>query len=507
MLKLLKVMATMAGASLLSQVLGIFTNKILAIVMGPAGVGMYGLYRQLVDIAAGAASIGSSGGFVQALSSTEGEARLGRLTAALWLNALAIVLTAVAMIVLAPDIARVYFVQTDPAIASAVVWLGVPIALIQFALIAYNLISVSRSFKLLGVVMVVPAASSLIFSYPLAQLAAQDNQWGYIGLLVAPPALQLLLALPIIRQLGWLREVRASLRVKPRRADILYYTRFHGTFLLATFLGSVTFLVLPPLLIQNHGVAANGYFRTAWILAMQSLAIMLSAFGAYIMPVLSGVSVEEERRKVMDDAALLAVLFSLPLLGGLIVFQPLVIRILFNEQFLPSIEMLHWVLLGNYFRVVHWMVVMCATARGHMTLFTVTEILFYCGFLSIGWLSVGFPPGAGPIPWLSGIRGLGIAYLLCFIITSTLGIVYSWRRYRYLPPVRTALVWAVGLVVVVLCDVMTWNESAINWPRSIALSLLCCATSSLLLDARRRTQLKQYIASILTRRFSRGSSN
>ena len=62
MLKLLKVMATMASASLLSQVLGIFTNKIFAVVMGPAGVGMYGLYRQLIDIAAGIASIGSGGG-------------------------------------------------------------------------------------------------------------------------------------------------------------------------------------------------------------------------------------------------------------------------------------------------------------------------------------------------------------------------------------------------------------------------------------------------------------
>jgi O-antigen/teichoic acid export membrane protein len=505
MLKLLKVMATMASASLLSQVLGIFTNKILAVVMGPAGVGMYGLYRQLVDIAANLASIGSGGGFVQAMSSTEGDAQLRRLAAAMWLNFLAILSASLVMIVFAPSIARIYFVQTDPTIRWAVVWLGAPVALIQFALTASNLLSVSQSFRLLGIVMVAPALASLLFAYPLAILAAQDNQWGYIGLLMVPPALQILVALPILHRLGWLRQIGASFRVKPRRADILHYVRFHGTSLVAALASSMTFLILPPLLIHNHGAEANGYFRAAWMLGIQSLALMLSSFGAYIMPVLGRAKVEAERRKVMDDALLLAVLFSLPMIGTLIVFQPLVIRILYNQEFLPSIEMLHWILLGSYFRIIQWILVTGATARAHMTIFTVTEVVFYCGFFLIGWLSVGFPPGGGPIPWLSGIRGLGFAYFVSHIVTSMLAVGYSWQRYGYLPPPRTISVWLVGLAVIALCAFMTWNEWSVNWPLSLALSLLCCAASALLLDAGHRAQLKKSIVSILASR-SRGGA-
>jgi O-antigen/teichoic acid export membrane protein len=505
MLKLLKVMATMASASLLGQILGIFTNKILAVVMGPAGVGMYGLYRQLIDIAANLASIGSGGGFVQAMSSTEGDAQLRRLAAAIWLNFLAILLTSLVMIFFAPSIARIYFVQTDPTIRWAVVWLGVPVALIQFALVASNLLGVSQAFRLLGIVMVAPALASLVFSYPLAILAAQDNQWGYIGLLMVPPALQILVALPILHRLGWLRQIGASFHVKPRRADILHYVRFHGTTLVAALASSVTFLILPPLLIHNHGAEANGYFRAAWMLGMQSLALMLNSFGAYIMPVLGRAKVESERHKVMDDALLLAVLFSLPLIGGLIIFQPLVIRILYNQEFLPSIEMLHWVLLGSYFRIVQWILVIGATARAHMTIFTVTEVVFYFGFFFIGWLSVGFPVGGEPIPWLSGIRGLGFAYFVSIVVTSMLAVAYSRQRYRYFPPLRTVLVWFLGLAVIALCAFMTWNEWSINWPLSLALSLLCCATSALLLDARRRSQLKKSVVSILITRSRNGA--
>jgi PST family polysaccharide transporter len=504
-LKLLKVMATMAGASLLGQVLGIFTNKIIAVVMGPAGVGMYGLYRQLIDIAAAVAAIGSSGGLVQALSSTEGKARLRRLAAAMWLNALAIVATALVMIFLAPTLARDYFVRPDPAIEWAISWLGLPIALLQFGLIAYNFLSVSRSFRLLGIVMVAPALASLAFSYPLAKLAAQDNQWGYLGLLIVPPTLQILLALPLIRQLGWLREIGASFRTKPRRDDFLHYFRIHGTTLLATLASFIAFLVLPPLLIVNYGADANGYFRAAWTLGMQNLAIMLASFGAYVVPVLSGARTDEERHKTLNDAALVAVLLSLPLVGGLIVFQPLVIRILYNSQFLPSIEMLHWLLLGNYFRVVQWLFIMVSTTRAHMAIFTVVEAGFYCGFLFIGWLSVGFPPGAGPVPWLSGIRGLGFAYFASYVVTSMASVVFTWGRYGYFPERRTALVWLAGLAVIVLCEVMTWGAVSMNWPEALGLSLLCCATPLLSLDTQRRTQLKAVIAGFRVRWVGRGT--
>jgi len=507
MIKLLKALATMASASLLSQVLGILTNKILATVMGPAGVGTYGLYRQLVDIVSAFASIGSSGAFVQALSSTEGEARLRRLAAAMWLNAFAIVATALVMIFLAPTIARLYFVRTDPAIEWAVLWLGLPIALIQFAMIASNLLSVSRSFKLLGVVMVAPAVASLAFSYPLAEAAAQDNQWGYIGLLIAPPALQILLALPILRQLGWLREIGTSFRIKPRLDDFFHYVRLHAMTLPIGLASSVVFLILPPLLIHNYGADANGYFRAAWMLATQNLAILLSSLGTYFMPVLSGAKTEEERRKILNDAALLAVLFSLPLTGGLIVFQPLVIRILYSEQFLPAIEMLNWLVLGNYLSVVLWLFTMVSTTRAHMNIYTVTSVGASCGFLLIGWLSVGFPPGAGPIPWLYGIGGLGFADFVSHAIAMMVMVALTWRRYRYFPERRTVLVWLAGLVVVALCVVMTWHEVSINWPKAVALSLLCCATPALLLDTQRRGHLKQLIASVRAKRVRRGASD
>ena len=492
-------MATTAGASLLGQVLGILTNKILAVTMGPAGVGFYGLYRQLLDMWSAAASIGSAGGLLQGLSATEGEARLRRLKAALVLNVVAIGLSAAALVVLAPILAEKYFVGADPHVAQVVAWLGIPIALGQIAMIGWNFVCVSQAFRWLAVVMVAPAAASLLFVYPLAKLAAEDNQWGYFGLMVVPPLVQILLTLPIIRRLGWLREVRASLGVKAERSDYTHFFRMYGTVVLGYFTSFLVFAYIPPTLLLNYGPEANGFFRVAWTLGIQNLSVLLGSIGSYLYPVLSGAKTDEERKKLLDDAAVILVMLALPMIAGLILFQPLVIRILFASDFLPAIDMLHWLLLANYLKVIQWLFANVSTSRAHMTIYTVGETGLYLGLLVIGGIAVTYPAGTGPVPWLSGIEGIGFAFFLTYVVT-TIGTVWAtWWRYGYFLNLRVASVWFLGLLVILLCEALTWRERTIDWPVSIGMSVVACVVPLLLLDKKRRGQARELYTRLRSR--------
>ena len=311
------------------------------------------------------------------------------------LNVAAILISAVALIVFAPIIAERYFVSIDPHVAEVVAWLGVPIALGQIAMIGWNFVCASRAFRWLGVVMVTPALASLIFVYPLATLAAENNQWGYFGLLIVPSSLQILLTYPIIRRLGWLRELRASVTASPGRIDYFHYFRMYITSLLAFFTSFFVFVFIPPMLIVNYGPEANGFFRIAWTFGMQNLSVLLGSVGSYLYPVLSGAKTDEERKQLLDDAAAVIVMLSIPAIAGLILFQPLVIRILFDSAFLPAIDMLHWLLLGNYFKVIQWLFMNVSTSRAHMTIYTMAEAGLYLGILLIGGLAVIYPAGAG----------------------------------------------------------------------------------------------------------------
>lgn len=492
MLKLLQAMASTGGASLISQLLGIFTNKILAVVMGPSGVGVYGLYRQLLDTTAALASVGSGGGMVQGLSSTEGEARLRRLKAAMTLNALAIVVSAAAMAVLAPVLAEKYLVRAEWKVEIVIVCLGVPLALVLTATMLWNMVSISREYRLLAILMVTPAVASLIVAFPFARMAAADNQWGYFGLMVAPFALQFALAVPIVRRLGWLSEIRAALSVTPERDDYWHFVRMHSTAVLSYLASFVVFLILPPLIVINYGLDANGFFRAAYTLSLQGLAIVLASTSAYLFPVMSGAKTEEERQQLFENAAVVIFTLVIPIMAGLILFQPLAIRILFDRAFLPAIDMLQWMLLANYFRAVHWLFLNVSTTRAHMTLFTVTETAFWLMVLGFGWLAVAYPAGAGPIPWLSGIEGIGITFFAGFGLVSAFTVFMTWRRYGTFTSPRLTLLWLLGLAIIVACEVLTWRSRTIDWPVSIGMSLLAGATPLLvILDANRRAQLRE----------------
>jgi O-antigen/teichoic acid export membrane protein len=484
-------MLSTGGAGLLGQIIGILTNKILAVVMGPAGVGVYGLYRQLLDTVGGLIAIGSSGGLVQGLSSTEGEARLRRLKAAIMLNGIAILLTAFVLVVMAPVIAEKYFIRADPRIEAAVAWLSVPMALIQVASMMWNLVGISRSFNWLAVIMVTPAVAALVVAYPLAQLAAADDQWGYLGLLIVPPAVQIVLAVPIIHRLGWLREIRAAVGVKAARADYRHFFRMHGTAVLAYAVSFVMFMVLPPMIVVNYGLDANGYFRVAWVLGVNNLSILLGSIAAYLYPVMSGAKTEEERRQLFDDAAAVMFMLAVPLIAGLILFQPLVIRILFSSAFLPAIDMLHWMLLGSYFKVAQWLFLNVSTTRAHMTLYTVTETGLYLSLLAIGLLAVSLPAGQGPIPWLTGIEGIGFAYFATYVVITAVTLYVTWKQYGVFTRPRLTALWLIGLVVVIGCEFATWRSHTVDWPWAIGLLLVACAVPLVMLDATQRRQIAE----------------
>jgi O-antigen/teichoic acid export membrane protein len=500
MLSLMKAMASTGGANLLSQVLGILTNKILAVVMGPAGVGMFGLYRQLLDTAAAIAGIGTTGGLVQGLSSTEGEARLRRLKAALVLNIAAILLSMIGFIVMAPVIAEKYFQRPDPAVELVVRWLWLPLAVIEIGMMLWNFINVSRSFRWLAFVMIGPPLGSLLFAYPLALQCAQDNQWGYFGLLLLPPLLQILMALPVVSKLGWLREMRLAWGVEAKRADYAHYFHMYGSSLIAYLAGFVLFMVVPPLILANYGPDHVGFFRVAWTLGIQNLSVLFASIGTYLFPMMAGAKTEEERQRLFNDASTIMVILGIPMIGGLILFQPLIIRLLYAESFLPAIDMLHWMLLGNYFKTLHFLFINVSTTRAHMMIYTVTESALYIGMLLIGGMAVAYPPGTGPFQWLGGIEGVGFAYFALYAVLLAVTAWVTWRRYGIFTTSRTTAMWLVGLGVVLLCEVLTWRAREIDWPLCLGLSVLCCVTPFVMLDRARRDQVIGMVRSRFRRR-------
>ena len=223
MLGLLKAMATTSGAGVVTILFGLFTTKIVALVLGPAGVGLLASYRQVHDMAAGIGILGGGGGQVQALSSTEGEARRRRVIASIWLSIVGAAIMAVVLLAGADPIARHFFHDPSPNVVAGIRLLPLAVSLTIAVVTLQGLLNVARAIGRLALTQVAGAAILTALAWPLAQWAGGGSQPAFVVIVAVPALVQFALVVIVVRRLGW------GLRRMPRRCAAMTRSLTSGT--------------------------------------------------------------------------------------------------------------------------------------------------------------------------------------------------------------------------------------------------------------------------------------
>src|SRR3712207_6770368 len=92
---------------------GMLTIKIMAVVLGPNGVGLYSLLRQTSEFSKNLGTLGGETALVQGLASRKGKVRDEYLLTAFWVFVLGALLTVATLMILAPWIALWVFHRND----------------------------------------------------------------------------------------------------------------------------------------------------------------------------------------------------------------------------------------------------------------------------------------------------------------------------------------------------------------------------------------------------------
>jgi len=125
--------AIIGGASLINMVIGIVKVKVLAVLLGPAGIGLMGLYQNIIGMTSKLASCGMDSSGVRQLAAYVDDAEtLYVVRRALWLGNLILGVAGMAILwLLREPVAQ--WVFGDSAHASEVGWLGIGLLLTLMA--------------------------------------------------------------------------------------------------------------------------------------------------------------------------------------------------------------------------------------------------------------------------------------------------------------------------------------------------------------------------------------
>lgn len=476
MRNLLRAMITTGGATLVAQVLGLAANKILALTIGTAGIGFYSLMRQVHDTATSLGSVGA-GGLAQGLATRQAGSRLRLFHAAMFLSALGAIVM-VAVLVLAPEFVAVILFdsregQAVAAIAACAVTVGIGVAYTTVS----GALGAARAISALAIIAIAGAGATAVLAWPVA-LQAAERPYLLALLIGAPLLLQFAGAAWVLHRVGFLGRDIDGGAARPGAAEFRYFLGFFTYNMAMGLISTFAILYVRAGVVHKEGLEAAGIFAAGWGIGMQSMAIILSAFALYVVPTLAGNNAEE-RRKTLQDTATLIMSLTLPALTGLLVFKAMVLQILFSREFLPAVPLLQWILLGNYFKALGWVLAVPLLATADLRRLFLLELAWYALF--IGGVTIALSRA----DWLSGI---GLAFLVSYVLYVMAAGWVTWRRFGFLPSQRSVVVIVSGGALLALTAALTWNEYVINWPLAVGAAGLVGIISLLSLTPQQRAK-------------------
>lgn len=470
----------------LSIAFGALAVKILALLVGPSGIGLFSLLRQIQQTGSGIASVGGYTALVQGIASRNGEQRVRYVFTAAHFFAVGIVVVSTAMLVFAPHLTWIIYGSRDPQLISVLRWLAIPCAI---GGIASFFIAILNGYGAIGDVAFVTALTSVVAAacaYPAGRLVQQGHSGAFVVLLSL--SLTASAAYGIWRSIhhGWLREYLA---VRPEYCwdSARQFSSFAVTTFAASMMTTGSGVVLRAMVLRRGGLAGTGILDAAWTVSMTYVLLLLTSFSTYYLPALSGTHERPEQHLLMRRLLRASVLIMVPMICAMIVFKPLLMTLLYTHEFAPSLMVLRWMLIGDYIKVASWALAMPMLAYADMRAFFWSEVISKAALIGLAAVSVfGF----------SSIEGVGAAFLISYVGYFAFTLLYVRKKLALRFNPKDAIFWFAGLGIIVIASSLTWQSQTIRPIPAIVVFILA---STFVISATAKEERKQLLMMLTNR--------
>jgi PST family polysaccharide transporter len=400
---ILRSSSIIGGAQVINIAVGLVKMKVVAVLLGPAGVGLIGLYLSLIQTASSIAAmgLGNVGTRQIAVAHAEGgDVAVGRTRRALFWGTMLLSLTGAALFWMASGwIARV--ILADESRTNDVAWLSVGVALTVAAGSQGALLTGLRRIGDLGWINV----GAGVIGAALGVLALW--LWGVQGLIamvLIAPVVTFLLGHLYVARLG--PPAGPPIRLPEMSREWKTMLTLGFAFMLSGLVTTLGHLAARILVQRDLGPEALGQFQAAWAIGMTYLGFVLSAMGTDYYPRLTAaIRDTATATRLVNEQTEVALLLCAPVLLAMLGLAPWVIHLLYSADFGPAVEILRWQLLGDILKVISWPLGFVLLATGAGKTFVLTESLGM-GVFVLGVL-IGLP--------LIGVTATGAAFLALYV--------------------------------------------------------------------------------------------
>lgn len=422
---ILKATSLIGGSAFINIIIGMVRTKFVAVLLGPTGVGLMGLYSTLLQPIATITGMGLNSSGVRQIAEANGTANPQRvakvvivLRRTVWGTGL---LGSLATVMFSPWLSKWTFGSHEHTLPVAI--LGITVLLGNIAVGQSCVLQGMRRISDLAKMQVVGALNATLISVPCFYM------WGIKGIL---PSLVLASIASLLTSWYFAHKVKIQVVKVTAHEQIIEIKRLleFGFPLMATALqGSLIAYLLRLVIVNQFGLEGVGIWGAAFAISGVLVNFVLGAMGADYYPRLIAVSQNKALiNREVNAQTEVALLIAGPALLVTLLFAPIAVNCLYSDKFLEAIPLLKWSVFGIMCRVLSWPLGYIILAQGRGGLCLITELIYNVLNLIL-------------LYWCGHVFGL-VGTAIAFMMVSAGHVICMVIIARYLANVR---LWGINI--------------------------------------------------------------
>jgi PST family polysaccharide transporter len=402
------------GAQVLNIGIGIVRTKAMAMLLGPAGFGLAGLYNSVVDLTQNIAGLGVNSSGVRQIAEAVGSDDTNRIAltiavlrrTSVFLGAIG----ALGLIVFRRQISTLTFGSDKYSAGVSVLSIAAFCKLVsggQGALIqGMRRISDLAKMNVLGALFGAVIGVALVYFF---------RESGIVGYVVAVAATSILISWWYSRKIKVETLTVTFVQVREEAAALL---KLGFAFMISSIMTLGVAYGVRVIVLHNLGLQATGLYQSAWTLGGLYVGFILQAMAADFYPRLTGsINDHPTCNRLVNEQARVGLLLAGPGVIATLTFAPAVIAALYSDKFGASVPILRWICLGATLQVITWPMGFIIVAKGRQNLFIVSEVAWAIVSFALAWVCIV----------RFGVSGAGIAFFGSYVFHGVL--VYPIARH------------------------------------------------------------------------------
>ena len=430
---ILKYTGIFGGVQGLNVLIGLVRTKLVAILLGPSGMGLASLFNTTVGFVSQATNLGLPISAVRQMSELydrgDQEAINHFVKVIRGWSLLTALVGMLVCVAIGPFLSQTTFAWGDHSLHFMLLSPAVGMMAITGGETA--ILKGMRKLGSIAIIQVLAVVAVLAISVPVYYVFGESG--------IVPVIVMMAFATMVLTLKQSLKLIPLQLRgAKGMLGEGMEMVRLGVAFTLAAVIGTASEMLIRSYLNVTGDLDVLGLYNAGYMLTITYAGMVFSAMEADYYPRLSAVQHDiEATNETVNRQMKVSLLLISPMLAALIIALPLLVPMLFSGKFLPVVGMAQVAALAMYMKVLTLPVAYITLARGYSLSYLFLESCYFVVFVVL--IIVGYQY------W--GLFGTGLAITLAHVFEYVLVNGYAYKKYGYR---SSATVYGYAIVQVAL---------------------------------------------------------